>query len=204
MHWQRLDRDTTIKVIDSVKSASEPGLIVSGTSEVERARLSFYEDISAYKITNFASLPSFTFEYLGDGTFFNYLDGTEIPVYAMNDKGALRLTEATAVDYLTFFFSHVMGEDGEDILLVKNPHDMPLLDSLEPAAYDAVMRGHKPPVVKPLTNGGMAVEADIYDDGQLTRASIDITPAGRVSITGQKMILNAVARGGMESDNYVV
>ena len=65
MNWQRLDRENTLKTIDSVKSASEAGLFSPTTSEVQRARLSFYEGIDLYKLTNFASLPSFTFEYLG-------------------------------------------------------------------------------------------------------------------------------------------
>src|SRR5688572_12860610 len=112
MHWQRLDRENTIQVIDSVKSAADPRLIVSGTSEVERARLSFYGNTSLYKVTNYASLPSFTFEYLGDGTFFHYLDGTEMPIYTVNDKGGLMLTENSIVDYLAFFFGHVAGDGG--------------------------------------------------------------------------------------------
>jgi len=82
MHWQRLDRDTSVKVIDSVKSDANEGLFSVGTSEVQRARVSFYKEYFIYKVTNYASLPSFTFEYLSDGTFFHYLDGTESPIYA--------------------------------------------------------------------------------------------------------------------------
>lgn len=203
MHWQRLDRDTTIKVIDSVKSASDPGLITPGASEVQSARTPFYDGILLYKITNFASLPSFTFEYLGDGTFFHYLDGTETPLYTVADKGALRLTPATVVPYLEFFFAHVTGEDGEEMLFIRDPHDMPLLDSLDPEAYDAVMRGHKPADIKIMDDGGFHVSADLYDGGRLSRAEIDVTPAGRVTIAGRRMILQNVARGA-ESGQYVL
>jgi len=203
MHWQRLDRDNTIKVIDSVKSASDPGLITPGASEVQSARLPFLDGILLYKITNFSSLPSFTFEYLGDGTFFHYLDGTETPIYTVADKGLLRLTEATIVPYLEFFFGHVAGEDGEELLLIANPHDMPLLDSLDPEAYDAVLRGHKPAGINAMGDGSFKVEADLYDGGQLSRANIDVSAAGRVSIAGRKLILQNVARGA-ESGQYRV
>lgn len=90
MNWQRLDRETTVKTIDSVKSSSEAGLFSVATSEVQKARLPFYNAVDLYKLTNFSSLPSFTFEYLGDDMqHFYYLDGTEQPIFTINDKGHL-------------------------------------------------------------------------------------------------------------------
>lgn len=96
------------------------------TSEVQKARLSFYNGIDVFKLTNFASLPSFTFEYLGDGVHFHYLDGTETPIYTINDRGHLALNERSVIDYLEFFFAHVTVED-EEMCLIRSVHDMPLL-----------------------------------------------------------------------------
>lgn len=196
MNWQRLDRDNTLKTIESVKSASDPGLFSPGTSEVQKARLSFYHEVDLYKVTNFASLPSFTFEYLGEGKFFQYLDGTELPIYAINDKGALTLNDRSVVDYLEFFFSHVTVDD-EEMQLIRNPHDMPLLDSLGPETMDAVLQNHNAPAVS--YDAGYdkyTVEADLYADGLLIRASVEVTESGRVSILDRKMIVNAVAHSG--------
>lgn len=193
MNWQRLDRETTVKTIDSVKSVSEAGLFSVATSEVQKARLSFYEKVDLYKLTNFASLPSFTFEYLGDGMHFHYLDGTELPIYTINGKGHLSLNERSVVDYLEFFLSHVMI-DNEEMFLIQNPHDMPLLDSLDEDSIDAISRNHKSPDVS--YDAGFdrhTVEADVYADGLLMRATIEVNASGRVEITGRKMIVNAVA-----------
>ncbi len=196
MNWQRLDRETSLSIIESVKSASEPGLFASATTEVQRARLSFYEGMDAYKLTNFASLPSFTFHYLGDGKFFNYLDGTELPIYLINDKGVLSLNDRSVVDYLEFFFAHVIDEDAE-MMLIKNPHDMPLLDSLEPDSLDAVIRNHKPAIVTYDAGYDVyTVEADLYDDGLVLRATVEVNQHGRVKLTDRKMIVNAVADSG--------
>lgn len=193
MHWQRLDRDTTIKTIDSVKSASDAGLFSVATSEVQRAKLSFYTGIDLYKLTNFSSLPSFTFEYLGDGKFFQYLDGTELPIYTVNDKGHLSLNDRSVVDYLEFFFSHVTVDDDE-MYLIQNPNDMPLLESLDMDSIDAITRNHKPAEVS--YDAGFdkhTVEADLYAEGVLMRATIEVNAAGRVAITGRRMIVNAIA-----------
>ena len=193
MHWQRLDRDNTIKTIDSVKSASEAGLFSPATSEVQKARLSFYNGIDVFKLTNFASLPSFTFEYLGDGIHFHYLDGTETPIYTLNDRGHLTLNERSVIDYLEFYFAHVTVED-EEMCLIRSVHDMPLLDSLDVDSLDAISRNHKQPAVQ--YDAGFdthTVEADVYAEGLLIRATIEVNSTGRVTITGRKMILNAVA-----------
>lgn len=197
MNWQRLDRDTTLKTIDSVKTASEAGLFSVSTSEVQRARLSFYESLSLYKITNFASLPSFTFEYLGDGQFFHYLDGTEQPIYAANDKGALSLNPANILDYIEFFMGHVMMEDDE-VAFIRDARDMPLLESLDPDDAYIVARNHKAPEVS--YDAGFdkyTVEADIYSEGQMLRALVEVTGSGRVSIVQRKMIVNTVGSGIM-------
>ncbi len=196
MNWQRLDRESSLKTIDSVKSAADAGLFSPATCEVQRARLTFYDGIELYKITNFASLPSFTFEYLGSGNFFHYLDGTEQPIYAVNDKGALSLNDRSVVDYLAFFFAHVTIDDDE-MFLVKHPSDMPMLESLNDDGIDAVTRNHTPPHVQ--YDAGFdkfTVEADLYAEGLLMRATVEVTAAGRVELKDRKMIVNAVARSG--------
>jgi hypothetical protein len=192
MHWQRLDRDSSVKVIDSVKSAENAGLFSVSTSEVQRGRLAFYKDYFIYKVTNFASLPSFSFEYLSDGVFFHYLDGTEDPIHTVNDKGALTLDKANVMDYLVFYFAHV-GDDDGDVIVINNPHDMPMLDSLDANSYDAVFSQHKPAEIH--YDGGFdayEVETDLYKDSQLVRAQIEISTKGRVKIKDQKMIMHEV------------
>lgn len=197
MNWQRLDRDNTIRIIESVKSANESALFSLATSEVKRARLPFYDRIDLYKLTNFSSLPSFTFEYLGDGTHFQYLDGTEQPIYTINDKGLLDLNERTVVGYLEFFFSHVMLEDDE-MVLIQSAHDNPLLDSLDMDSAEVVIRNHKPASVS--YDAGFdrhTVEADLYADGLVLRATIEVSANGRVTITDRKMIVNAIAQSAI-------
>lgn len=196
MHWQKLDRENAIKVIESVKSEANAGMFSAGTSEVKRARLPFYKDYSLYKVTNYASLPSFSFSYLSDGTFFHYMDGTESPVYTVNDKGALQLDKHNVMAYLRFFFEHVGGVDG-DIILIDNPHDMPLLDSLGPDSYNAVFNHHKAPEIH--YDGGFdayEIDADLYKESHIIRARIEVSTKGRVNIKNQKMIMHEVLDSG--------
>jgi len=197
MHWQRLERDTSVKVIDSVKSDANAGLFSIGTSEVKRAPVNFYKDYFVYKITNFASLPSFSFEYLGDGTFFHYLDGTPTPINTVNDKGVLSLDRHNVLEYLSFYFDHITDDEDNDTAVITNVDDMPLLESLGPDVHAAVISQHKPAEVH--YDGGFdayEIETDLYRDAQLVRAKIEVNTKGRVVIKDQKMIVHEVADSG--------
>ena len=197
MHWQRLNRDTSIKILDSVKSDAHMGMFSIEASEVKNAPLPFYMGVSLYKVTNFASVPSFTFEYLGDGTFFQYMDGTEEPIYAINDKGALELNSYNIVEYLRFFFERVSMENFPDLEIITNLHDMPLLDSLGPAVFQSLAQKHKlPEITYNEKNNSYIVEADLYVDAQLVRAKINVNAKGRIKITDQEMIVHEMG-GGM-------
>lgn len=194
MLWQRLDRDKTLATIKSVRTLTDAGLFSPVTSEVQKAMLPFYNGIELYKLTNFASLPSFTFEYLGDGHHFHYLDGTEQPIHAVNDRGYLTLNERSVVDYLDFYMSHVLNDDDETVF-IRNPYDMPLLQSLEPQSIDALLRNHKIPSVS--YDAGFdkhTIEADIYSEGHVLRATIEINNKGRINILEREMVLNSIAR----------
>ena len=135
MHWQKLDRELTIKVIKAVQSPENQGMIAEGSTEVKTSKIRSYDGYDVYRVTNYASLPSFTFEFLSDGTFYHYLDGTESPIYTVNDKGALKLEEHNLLDYLEFFFQYVSQEDG-DATLITNPKDMPCLLYTSPSPRD--------------------------------------------------------------------
>lgn len=195
LKWQRLERENAHHIIDSVRSASAPGLFSTAGSQVERAWLPFYNSYFLYKITNYASLPSFSFEYLGDGTFFLYLDGSAESIYAVNDKGDLHLNEIHALDYLSFYFKHVADEDGHETVLIQRPQDMPMLDSLDQNALQAVVKSHRPPVVTRLENDdGFMVKCDLYVDGTLFHAGVMLSAKGRVETLSREMILSSVHR----------
>ena len=194
IQWQRLGREDSIAVIEAVKSADTPGLMSVATCQVERAWLPFYKGVYLYRVTNFASLPSFTFDYLGDGKFFQYLDGTAEPIYAINDRAQMHLNEVHVLDYLEFFFKHVADPEDGEIVMLRNPHDMPLLDSLDDAAFEATIRGFQPPRAARAENGGFEVSSDFFIDGTAVHATIQVGAKGRVKMGTRKMSLSGLEK----------
>ena len=193
MQWHRLDRDRTIAMIDSVKTAGGEGLFSVQTSEAKCQKLSFYRNLLLYRLTNFASLPAFSFDYLGDGKTYYYLDGSVTPLYAANDAGNLFLDTANVMDYLTFFFEHVAGPDG-DIFIIDRVQDHPALDALSGDQIDSILDYHLPASISGNIAGDFTVSTSMFYLGTLVRATITVDKRGRVNVTDTQMLMASSPR----------
>ena len=187
--WHKLDRDRTVAMIDSVKSHGDHILFSLATSEAKCARLSFYRTLLLYRLTNYASLPSFSFDYLGDGKSYFHLDGSPTAIYNANDSGNFVLNANTVLDYLVFFFSHVSGPDG-DVYVIEDPANHPVLGALNYLQIDDIMARHEAPEIAADAQGGFVVKTSLYYLGSLVRASIAVDAAGRVDVTDSQMLLS--------------
>lgn len=187
--WHKLDRDRTVAMIDSVKSSGDHILFSLATSEAKCAKLSFYRSLLLYRLTNYASLPSFSFDYLGDGKSYVHLDGSPTAIYAANDSGNLALSADTIIDYIVFFFGHVSGPDG-DVYVIENPSNHPVLGALNYMQMDDIVARHEAPEIIPDHAGGFTVKTSLYYLGSLVRATITVDAAGRVDVTDSQMLLS--------------
>lgn len=190
MQWHRLDRDRTIAMIDSVKTAGDSGLFAPTTSEAKCHKLSFYRNLLLYRLTNYASLPSFSFDYLGDGKTYFYLDGSVMPIYAANDAGHLFLDSSNVMDYLTFFFEHVSGPDG-DIFVIDRMQDHPALDALSGDQVAAIAVHHQPPEINANIAGDFTIKTSMVYLGTLVRAVITVDKRGRVNVLDTQMLMSS-------------
>lgn len=189
IQWHKLDRDRTIAMIDSVKTSADHILFSHTTSEAKCARLPFYRNLLLYRLTNYASLPSFAFDYLGDGKTFYYLDGATTAIYAANDSGNLMLNEKTVLDYVIFFFNHVSGPDG-DVYVIEDPADHPALDALNYAQMNDIIARHEAPEIVSDSKGGFIVKTSLYYLGSLVRATVEVDAQGRINVTDYRMLLS--------------
>jgi len=189
LQWCHLERDKTEVLIQQVRASGAPSLFSPENSEAKCAKLPFYKGYMIYRLTNYASLPSFSFDYLGDGRRFYYLDGSARALASVSAAGYLVLTADNVLEYAIFFFHHIAGEDG-DIRVLRTPHEHPALDSLPPEKLDEILGYHKDAVVSYDTKTkNYTIVATLDNAGTLMRGTIEITPQGKVSIIDQHMLL---------------
>lgn len=191
MDWNRLDRQHSIAVLERITTAADPGLFSQSSSEASFKPLSFYQNFMLYRVTNYATLPSFSLDFLSDGESFHLLDGSPDPIFNVNAQGSLYLTEINITDYVDFYLSNVIGEDG-DIYMIRNPDDLPFIDSLNPDQQIELKNRHKNPEVAVDQNtGDFIILADLFYGGTLLKAAIVIAPSGDIEIQPRDMLMSA-------------
>lgn len=190
--WHKLDRERTVAMIESVRRAEDHILFSLATSEAKCAKLPFYRNLLLYRLTNYASLPSFSFDYIGDGKSYVHLDGSPTPIYAANDTGNLALSPETVVDYVSFFFNHVSGPDG-DIYIIDELEDHPVLETLGADEAANLETHFRPAEITPQDDGGYIVTTTLFYLGSLVRAIVAISEKGRIEVTDFQMLMNVTA-----------
>ena len=113
MDWNRLDRNQSAEILGHIAQAADPSLFSGNSSEASFKPLPFYQNYMVYRITNFATLPSFSLDFLSNGESFHLLDGSPEPINLVNTIGELYLNDSNVIDYIQFYLSNIRGNDGD-------------------------------------------------------------------------------------------
>lgn len=184
-----MDKDKTAAMIRAVRKAREGVLFSPETSGAQIAKLPFYRNHHLYRLTNFASLPAFSFDYLGDGQRFYYLDGSPKAIATVSAKNDLFLNQDNVLDYIDFYF-HYVTKTGSNIFLIRNPHHHAGLDSIPESQMKEIMKHHRAPEISyDEVEKRYHVIVTLDNDGTLVRAHIAVLPNGLLSIKEQHMLL---------------
>lgn len=188
--WNRLSKDQAHGVLDKLSTHSDAIVFSKEATEVSVCSMPFYSHYKLYRLINYATMPSFSMQYLSNGVEFISLDGTANPLYTANEKDPLKLTESNVIPYLDFFFSYVQGSEG-DIFLIKDPRKMPVMSSLNAEQQQSIINSYKP--LQVATNDkGWLVSGTLYYDGSLLSAAIQVTPNGKLAFQDQALLLQGI------------
>lgn len=188
MDWHRLDREKTIGMINSVKSAAEALLFSPVSSEAKCTRLPFYDRFLLYRLTNYSSLPTFSMDFISDGEKFIYLDGSDAPIHTVNQIGGLTLTPDTVIPYLNFYFLNVRLPEGE-VIILKAPEEAGEIGVYDDERReDILLIPECAKIEKDEETGDLKVTAPIYYDGVLMEALMTVGAEGGVMVQPQKMM----------------
>lgn len=196
MDWNRLDKQQSMAVLQQITTAADPALFSVNSSEASYKPLPFYQDYMIYRIINYATLPSFSLDFLSDGESFHLLDGSSTPIETVNAKGSLYLSEANVVDYVEFYLSHMSGDDG-DIYMIRNIEDLPFIDSLGIDQQMELKTKHVPAEIAiDEETGDFIVLSDLFYSGTLLKAGIIVKASGEIDIQPRDMIMTAKQHWG--------
>jgi len=191
MDWNRLDRQNSIAVLERITTAADPALFSASSSEAQFCPLPFYHDFMLYRVTNYATLPCFSLDFLSDGDSFHLLDGSADPIFNVNAQGSLYLNENNVIDYVAFYLGNVSAEDG-DIYMIQDPDDLPFIDSLSlDQQFELKSRHKEAQVAVDQTSGDFIVLVDLFYSGTLLKAAITVNTGGDLYIQPRDMLMSA-------------
>jgi len=191
MDWHRLDRHQSKDILGHIAQAADPSLFSGNSSEASFRPLPFYENYMVYRITNFATIPAFSLDFLSDGESFHMLDGSITPINIVNALGSLYLTESNVIDYVDFYLGNIRSDDG-DIYMIRDIDNLPFIDSLSPdQQIDLKQRHVQAEVMLDKDNDQFIVAADLFYGGTLLKAGVIVERDGTLEIQPYNMIMSA-------------
>lgn len=198
LDWRRLDQEEASRVLANIQSDAFDELFKKDSSiEITVARLPFYNHFYLYRFTTYATMPSLSLEFIGNGAMFYLLDGAPDPIYYANLKDPIQLSKRNILDYMQFFFEKVEGSEG-DIELILDPATSPHLDSASIETKEKIMKRYDGIRVHyELEPECFIVTTPCYFEGTLVEAKIAVLPNGGLDLIDHKMLFGL---GGMDFD----
>jgi len=191
MDWNRLDKTQSQAILEQVINAADPGLFSRNSSEASFKPLSFYQDFMVYRITNYATLPSFSLDFLSDGESFHLLDGSPQAFEIVNAKGSLYLNETNLIDYVEFYLANITADDG-DIYMIRDVRSLPFIESLSfDQQADLQSKHAEPQTVLDEETGDFIALVDLFYDGTLLKSGIIVKSNGTIDIQPREMIMSS-------------
>jgi hypothetical protein len=200
MKWHRLDRHQSKNILQRIATVADPHLFSEMSSEAQFGPLSFYEEYMIYRITNYATLPSFSLDFLSDGESFFLLDGSPSPITIVNARGSLHLNENNVMDYADFYLSNIRGDEG-DIYIIRDTENLPFIDSLEFDQQADLKKKHvEPEVLYDDAKDHYVILTNLFYGGTLLNAGIIVKHTGEIEIEPRDMIMSGAQNKIIKND----
>jgi hypothetical protein len=190
--WIRMNHEQAGRVLGQLNSQKDAVVFSRDVTEVSWRGLAFYTNYHLCRLTNYATMPVFTMVYLTDGSDYIPLDGTANPIYVVDEKDPLILSEANVIPYLEFFFSNVQGSEG-DVFLIRDPHKMPFMNSLSAEQRKGIIDNFRPVSVSfDPAESVYKVTGTLHYGGSLLGSTIAVATDGRISFHEQSLLMSGI------------
>ena len=148
----------------------------------------FYEGYRYFDVSDFESVPNRQRFVVYKPGHVVVLDWTNEPLYQLNEKAPIKLTDSNVADYARFFFMHVRGRHGR-FLLVDSVDDIRWREEPPPVVRKAVGNMIQP--VQILSDDGaqyVLSSCMIFKDA-LFKAKINVSREGIVNMFDEELLI---------------
>ncbi len=190
--FAKLELAEIATILDQVNAGID-GTVFDPVETVILAQdLPFYKGYRLLDIADHASMPPMRRYVIYKPDDFVILDFTNEPIYALNQKVPISLTEETVTDYARFFFSYVRGRHGR-FVITESVDDIHWKEDPPPSARKAI--GKMLFQVKVLGNdddGSFNLKSCMVFKDSLFQAKIKVQKNGFVALSDEELLVEDI------------
>lgn len=188
--FKKLEKDEAGELLSLINPHLDTAPFAADRASVMVFPLPFYPGYTFAEMTNHGALPPITAHVVYKGADVTVLNWTNVPIYALNKKVPVQLTDNNVADYARFFFAHVRGQQGR-FLIIDTVDDIDWKEDPPASARKAIGKMLEELHITGRDTGGTwhLLGRMIFRDS-LFQAHIHVTPDGQVSMSNEELLVD--------------
>jgi hypothetical protein len=185
----KLDRLESENLLQEINPVIDGSPFAPATATVLAQALSFYPGYRYIEIADYEAHPPRRRFVIHKPRDVVAINGSNEPLYALNERAPIALNDNTVSDYVRFFFSNVRGRHGR-FLITENVDDIQWREEPPPAARKAIGKILVPLTVTARENdGGYRLSACMMFKDSLFKANVTVRRDGVVSLSDEELLI---------------
>lgn len=150
---------------------------------------SFYPGYRFLDLADYETVPNIRKFVLYKPGHVVVLNWTNEPIYALNEKAPIALTETTVADYVRFFFTYVRGRHGR-FIITESVEDVTWRDEPPPAARKAIGKMLEPLHIQERGSAGdFKLVARMMFKDSLFKTTVNVQANGLVNLSDEELLI---------------
>lgn len=187
--FQRIEGEEAQAILDRINPELDAEAYQGDSIAILAQNLPFYSGYQFLEISDHAAHPVRTHYLIYKADDVVLMNWTNEPIYALNQKVPISLTDDNLALYIQFFFTYVRGRHGR-FLIVEAVDDVAWREDPPPPVRKSVGS-----MITPITkvniesDGTYIMKANMMFKDSLFRASVHVKSDGTVSLSDEELVI---------------
>ena len=190
--FKKLELEEIATVLDILNPEFDGTVFDPVETTVLAQDVPFYPGYRLMDIADYASVPPLRRFALYAKDMFVVLNFSNEPIYTLNQKLPIKLSEENIEDYVRFFFTYVRGRHGR-FIITEGVDDINWKEDPPPTARKAIGQMLKPVTLDHVDdNGHYHLMATMVFKDSLFSSNVKVDPNGFVSLSDEELLVEDI------------
>lgn len=192
--FEQIEHGEAASILDKLNPALDGSSFDTATARILLHPLPFYKNCDLIEVSDHDESPARKVSLIRNNSEekIEILNGTNEPIYHLNENGLLSLNSENVKTYVRFFFAYVRGRHSQ-FFVVENADEVSWREEPSPNARKALGK-----MIIPLTldesnhDNGYQLKASIIFKDSLFESAIHVDPNGTVTLSNQELLVEDI------------